>query len=394
MKPGKILIVDDFNTNIRYLTRLLKDEGYEVWSENNADAGLRMISSAEFDLILLDVVMPGTDGFTLCELVRKSKFNATTPIIFITSKKDEISILKGFELGGQDYVIRPFNNSELLARVNTHIELKRNRAELKSLNEKLERTVARRTHELKTALDKLKLSYNKLNTAQNELLRLDRVKENFLKIINHELRTPLNGIIGFHELIKESYRDEKLINYLEMMRISVSRLEKFSMNALFITQLKAGMYKLDIEYINVRSIIDYVMKQYIAKLEAENIRIRMEVKDSLICTDENLFQYTFRNLLENAIYHTPRNRSITIRGEKVKGNYYQLQVLDSGKGFPPEIINSKYRLFINENFIDSRPGLSLFTISLIMRYLKGKMQLANSVEGGASVLVKIKSLPA
>lgn len=392
MNTGKILIIDDFKTNIIYLTRLLEGDGHEIHSASQAENALQMISMAEFDLILLDIVMPEKDGFTLCEVIRKSKHNASTPVIFITSENDEQSILKGFELGGQDYVIRPFKNSELRARINTHLELKRNRAQLKQLNDELEITVSKRTNELKTALSKLKSSYKSLKEAQKELLDIDKVKENFLRIINHEIRTPLNGIIGFQGLIMENMKDEKLLNYLEMMQESVRRLEKFSMDALLITHLKAGAYKLEIGLYNIGFLIEQILEHYVSKIKMENIQVRMEIQETYIYTDAKLFQYTIRNLIENAIYHSPSNHCINIKGKKMPGNYYQIRILDNGKGFPHGILKNKYRLFINEEFTDNRPGLSLFTISLIMRYLKGKMHLTNSLKGGASAVIKLKSL--
>jgi two-component system sensor histidine kinase/response regulator len=392
MYPGKILIIDDFRTNIIYLTRLLQAEDYEIYSGDNAASAFKLISTIEFDLILLDVVMPDTDGYKICEMVRKSINNGSTPVIFITSKNDEKSILRGFELGAQDYVIRPFNNSELVARVNTHIELKRSRAQLKSLNEKLEKTVSNRTFELKTTLAKLSLSYKRLKKAQKELLSLDKAKENFLRIINHEIRTPLNGIMGFHELIKSNCYDEKLTSYLEMMQSSVQRLEKFSMDALMITQLKTGMYKLNIVCLDIPDQIQQMIGEYMPAIQAEQIILQIDIKKAFIYTDEILFQYAFKNLLENAINYSPKNHIIKIKGDSIRKDYYQIQITDMGKGFPPEILENKYMLFFNDNFTDNRPGLALFTIKLIMRYLQGKLQLINSTEGGASALVKIRSL--
>jgi two-component system sensor histidine kinase/response regulator len=391
MLPSKILIIDDFKTNIRYLTRLLKSQGHEIYAGDNADDAVQMISSDEFDLILLDIVMPGIDGYKLCEFVRKSFLNATTPVIFLTSRNDEKSIVKGFELGGQDYIIRPFNDSELLARVNTHIELKRNRVELRTLNEQLEKTVSKRTAELQTALAQLRQSYKELKIAQKETLQLEKVKENFLKIINHEIRTPLNGIIGFQELIRYNLRDEKLISYLEMMQESVTRLEKFSMDALFLTELKAGMYKLEVRCIGVSDMVEQVLVQFESRIKADNITVHQEIQEAVIYTDAQLFHYAIKNLLENAIYHTPRNHSIMIKGEQ-KGKFYQIEVIDKGKGFPANITESKYKMFINEEFTDNRPGLSLYTISLISKYLKGKLQLSNCPGGGASALLSVKTL--
>jgi len=391
-RPAKILVVDDFRTNILYLKRLLGREGHEVLGSDTAEEAVERITSEEFDLVLLDIVMPGADGYKICEYIRKSTLNAATPVIFITSRNDEKSIVKGFELGGQDYIIRPFNDGELLARVSTHVELKRNRVQLKLLNEKLEKTVNKRTHELKAALTKLKLSYKELKSAQKENLRLDKIKENFLKIINHEIRTPLNGILGIHELIKVNSRDEELNSYLEMMEQSVNRLEKFSMDALFLTQLKAGMYRMHVDSFSVDELIAESLMPFESKIWETGILMDFDIQQANIHTDKNLLLYSLRNLIENALYHTPRHHAILIKGEKGRGKSYKITVIDSGLGFPPHVIENKYKLFLNEDFSDSRPGLSLYTISLIMKYLKGKILLSNIPDGGASVVLKLKTL--
>ncbi len=124
-REGKlILIVDDNPENRKVLGSLLTKNGYEVGSASDGFKALKFIENIMPDLILLDVMMPGMDGFEVC---KKLKSNITTkhiPIIFLTAKTNTADIVKGFKLGGVDYVSKPFNSEELLARVNTHIEIK------------------------------------------------------------------------------------------------------------------------------------------------------------------------------------------------------------------------------------------------------------------------------
>jgi DNA-binding response OmpR family regulator len=130
----KLLIVDDEPENLVVLGNLLLKQNYKITYAQNGHEAILQASDNEFDLILLDIIMPDMDGYEVCRILRKNKKTSKTPVIFLTSKNDTESIIKGFEEGAQDYVTKPFNTSELLARVATHIELKKSRNELEILN--------------------------------------------------------------------------------------------------------------------------------------------------------------------------------------------------------------------------------------------------------------------
>ena len=122
-----ILIVDDVTINLQILTNMLKNEKYKIMSATSGEKALSLIAETLPDLILLDVVMPGIDGFQVCEQLKKDQQTCDIPIIFLTSKTETEDILKGFSVGGIDYVTKPFEANELLARVHTHVDLKLSR---------------------------------------------------------------------------------------------------------------------------------------------------------------------------------------------------------------------------------------------------------------------------
>ena len=123
-KKKLILIVDDNSENRKVLGNLLIKNGYEVGSANDGYKALKFIENIKPDLILLDIMMPGMDGFEVCEKLKADMETSYIPIIFLTAKTNSEDIVKGFKVGGVDYVSKPFNSEELLARVNTHIEMK------------------------------------------------------------------------------------------------------------------------------------------------------------------------------------------------------------------------------------------------------------------------------
>lgn len=120
-----ILIVDDVADNIRIIASILQTRDYRIAFAMDGESALENAREIPYDLILLDVMMPGIDGFEVCRQLRENPETALTPVIFITAKSDQESVIQGFEVGGVDYIAKPFNGAELLARIDTHLRLKR-----------------------------------------------------------------------------------------------------------------------------------------------------------------------------------------------------------------------------------------------------------------------------
>jgi DNA-binding response OmpR family regulator len=127
-----ILIVDDIPSNIRLMVSILDENGYSVSYAQHGKQAIELCKKASFDLILLDVMMPGMDGFEVCKVLKTIDNTRDVPIIFLTARTDHDSILKGFETGGVDYVTKPFSEKELLVRIRTHLDLKKTRDSLAS----------------------------------------------------------------------------------------------------------------------------------------------------------------------------------------------------------------------------------------------------------------------
>ncbi|OQY03468.1 MAG: hypothetical protein B6I20_04945 [Bacteroidetes bacterium 4572_117] len=122
-KP-KILIVDDFLLNIQIIGKILADTDYNISYATDGVSAIEKVSNVNFDLILLDIMMPEMDGFELCRILKKEKKTKDIPVVFLTAKADEKSIIEGLKAGGQDYISKPFHAQELLARIKTHLKLK------------------------------------------------------------------------------------------------------------------------------------------------------------------------------------------------------------------------------------------------------------------------------
>jgi two-component system, sensor histidine kinase and response regulator len=382
MKPEifTILMVDDNPKNLQLLGSTLRNEGYQLEFATNGPTAISWLEKKIFDLILLDIMMPEMSGFEVCEHIRNQPKLADVPIIFLTAKTDKESIVKGFKLGAQDYITKPFDTSELVARVRTHLELRFNKEQLKNMNQILEEKVRERTHELQETNEKLR-------KANEELLRLDNAKSEFLHIISHEIRTPLNGIKGSIELMKDMAKDDTITSLFEVLEISVTRLERFAILALKITQLRTASYKLDIQPIPCMLIINTAITKFKHRCEQKNLTIINELhneKEIVFC-DYELFTTCFLMIFDNAIKYSPENGNIRLRTELTEP-LISFDVIDEGPGFSSKALDNLFKFFVpGEKHVNENEGLELALAKLIMNAHNGTISASNVNGGGAMV---------
>jgi two-component system sensor histidine kinase/response regulator len=256
-KKSLILIVDDIKTNIEFISDIISSiDHIEFQGASSGEETLAIAAEKIPDLILLDISMPKMDGFEVCRHLKENPVTADIPVIFITARVLKEDIVVGFEAGAVDYISKPFNLSELLSRVKTHLELRHKKLELKEMNLKLEQKVEERTMQLSELNKSLFETNSRLQRANHELSTLERAKNDFIAHINHELRTPLNGIVGYASLLEEAVLDEDSRNYLNSINVLVSRLTKLSEISLLFTELQTVDHKLNLTEVFLPGIID------------------------------------------------------------------------------------------------------------------------------------------
>ncbi len=375
-----ILIVDDNPQNLQVLGKLLNEMSYSVEFALNGVSALDWVGSKMFDLILLDINMPGMSGFEVCEQIRKNPEMDKIPIIFLTAETDRGSLLRGFELGAQDYVTKPFNTNELVARVKTHVNLKRSREELEILNRSLEEKVRERTYQLEQANESLK-------DLNEKLIDLDKAKADFMSIIGHEIRTPLNGIIGITELLKSPQYFEQLGELLEMLDLSVSRLERFSMNALLITEIKTRKPDILDKKFSPNEVIDTVRDETLRLFDSKNLKLFVKGEDMEegIPGDKDFVKICLLQILDNAVRFSGEGDTVEINTGKIEDNF-EIDVRDRGPGFGETIRPELFEAFTRgQDLHDRQAGLGLPLAKLIMDAHEGELVTMNHPEGGALV---------
>lgn len=199
-KRGTILIVDDVPANVGVLLDQLSRHSFRVLVAESGPSALKQVEHAPPDLILLDVMMPGLDGFETCRRLKMNDATSEIPVIFMTALSETVDKVRGFGAGAVDYVTKPFQHEEVLARVNTHLKLRRLQHELRAANEHLEQRVADRTAELSEANASLKEALDEVEDLKNRLQAENRYLQDELKT-DHDFET----IIGGNGTLAESF---------------------------------------------------------------------------------------------------------------------------------------------------------------------------------------------
>lgn len=380
-KP-RLLIVDDNPQNLQVLGNLLEKSNYYVEYAQSGKEAIEWTNTQSFDLILLDIMMPEMDGFEVCEQIRKNTLFDDVPIIFLTAKSDKYSIVKGLELNAQDFISKPFDGAELIARVKTQVDLKNSKDQLKNMNQWLEIKVEEKTSEL------LKTN-QELTKTLAELKKLDAMKNHFLHLTTNEIRTPLNGIIGTLHLIKNQEAATTLKDLIDILEKSVARIESFANKAILTTELNSGAYAVDMEIVDLTEIVKYCLFEFNNELANKNLKpLLNSTTVTEIKADKNLLMKLFRYVIGNAIAHSPENKNIEI---EIKSDQAGLtcSITDYGEGFvnsDPEAIFSPYS--INEKDYHKTNDMSMYIIKLIAELHNGTVNVFNKGDVGACVEIK------
>jgi two-component system sensor histidine kinase/response regulator len=373
-KNCKILVVDDVSQNIQVIGNILYENNYQVSFALSGPEALTLLNHEHYDLILLDILMPGMDGYEVCKIVKANEKISHIPIIFLTAKSDTDSILKGFELGAVDYLSKPFNTKELLARVKTQIELKKQREQLENINELLE--------------EKVKIRTTELQKANEQLQKLEQAKGKFLNLISHELRTPLNVINGFIEILYPSLKETEHEQTIKTLMSVTDKLISLSETALLITELQLGEYLIEFTDVDIAEISLKVATTYDAAMKEKDIQLIANFDENarIIHGDDELIRNSVNKILQNAIKFTPKYGLIQIQSTK-NDLFVELIVTNSGDGFSEETLEKLFEIFAIDkmtNFSDGF-GLGLASVKLAMEVQSGRIEVKNHTEGGASV---------
>lgn len=306
---ASVLIVDDIPKNLQLLAKLLDEEGYNIAAVNK---GTQVILSAKKfrpDLILLDVMMPDKNGFEVCRELKKEPDLKSIPVVFLTGKAEQKDIVEGLRIGGADYVTKPFNSEELLARVETHVLLKRSKDKILEQNE--------------------------------HLLSLNKTKDKIYSVIGHDLRGPINAITGFSELLllhfENHSEDDSVIKKLRIIRQSTLNVSRLLNNLLSWARTQTGDLSLLIKEFSVEEVVKKTIDLLSLAATGKGIEIYFDPAPfPEVRGDEQMIATIVRNFLSNAIKFCNAGDRIELILQQDSGSW-SISVKDEGAGMPEEI---------------------------------------------------------
>jgi len=392
----RILIVDDTPSNLKVLNDLLTDS-YNISVTTNGPDTFKFLSSNNFpDLILLDVIMPGMDGFEVARILRADEKTVGIPIIFVTAKTDIESITKGFAIGGNDYIAKPIQPEELLARVMTHLELYEARKKLETVNQDLTIAVHKKTEQIREQNNALLILNKQLTREKEKAVASDRLKSEFLGQISHEIRTPLNHIIGMSQILVmdcESMDEEERDEILESIQEGGDRLTRTIELIMEVAQIKTGNYQMKLESIDMNQVVNDVIEQHKENADKKGLPMVMEPfpTPALVKGDRYSVTKIIDHLIDNAIKFTPQG-CVNILCEPSGENHLSIVIKDTGLGMSPDYLKELFNHFSQEDHGTSRKfdgnGLGLALVKHCCDINNAQVMVESTKGSGTSFTVK------
>ncbi|MDI1431178.1 response regulator [Polyangium sorediatum] len=427
-----ILIVDDLPASLAMAIAHLEERGYLVAIAQDGEDALDLAERLSPDLILLDVLMPGMDGLATCRRLKASEKTRGIPVIFMTALGETSHKVAGFEAGGVDYVVKPLEITEVIARIETHVALHAMRAQLEAQNAELRREVATRedlTAELRRAHDKLEKRVQERTVelaAANDVLKqeiadrkrveeeretlllseqaarakaeaADRLKDEFLSTLSHELRTPLTAILGWAQMLLradplDAAKVQRGLEVIERNGMAELRLVEALLD---VSAILRGKVDLKLGPVQIAQLIQAVVDSAIPSAEAKCICLSQSLGAAThtVWGDHGRLEQVVRNLLSNAIKFTPPGGCVAVSLREV-GAMARLRISDTGEGICANVLPYVFDPFRQADSSSTRRhgglGLGLAIVRDLVRMHGGTVHGESAGEGhGAEFTVDL-----
>jgi len=362
-----LMIVDDEPQNLHVLERMLRKDGYDVLAFPRGDLALKALQNVHPDLILLDIRMPGIDGYEVCRQIKGAAALNDIPVIFLSALSETSDKVRAFEVGGVDYVVKPLSEPEVLARVRTHLALRRHTLHLNEL-------VQRRTQELSLAHHRLKV--------------WDTAKMHWITMLAHELRTPLTGLFCVADILFTTAKQGPATNGLrDDFNASCSRIKKLIDDATMLATIDIAEDGHSTETVDLSSIAAAAQRQLRKQAGEVSFEfIREKAVDLPINAASGLLRRAVIDLCQTAGCCAPPKGLVTLRTHRTNTRAL-LEITTDGKPLPPDHLVTFFDVGGQQSLL--RGGADYGLAPALARQIIHLFDGSLSVENGTSSGIRI-----
>jgi signal transduction histidine kinase len=347
-----VLVVDDTPDNVALLSSLLKGD-YRIKVATSGEKALRIALEGEPpDLILLDIIMPGMDGFEVCRRLKQSEHTRSVPVIFLSALNETMDKVTAFRVGGVDYVTKPFQAEEVKSRVEMHLRL----------------------HELQVALQR---QNRDLQESYSKLREIESLKDSLVHMIIHDMRTPLTSIYGYlksMEMYESATLSDEGKEFLSIVSDSTQKLIDMVNSLLDVSKMESGEMKLNIEEVDLTAVARDVITALDSLKGDRVLTVDGPDNPATIGADARLIHRVIQNLVGNALKFTPEDGEIRITID-VDGEQARVSVTDNGSGIP---VQFQSRIFEKFGQVEAAANRNVHSTGLGLTFCK----LAVEAHGG------------
>lgn len=376
-----ILIIDDNPTNLNVLFEYLEESGFEVSVAQNGRSALEQVAQIRPDLILLDIMMPDIDGFEICRTLKKRPETHGIPIIFMTALTDASDKIKGFLAGGSDYITKPLQYEEVLARITAHLKL---------------RTAEQRTLALQQSIEEQK---RLLAEKERQLIESNACKDTFFTYISTDLQPPLNSLLGFVRVLLENlghYSKEQINSDLLRVQAAAERLQSQHENLIMWSKVQRGGLDFSAGLINVEELVVYNLIFFAPIAKQKQITLQSTVQTVMLAhADYEMVNAIIRNLMSNALKFTDTGGKVSISAIE-HDDFVELFVSDSGIGMSAEQVH----LLLHHQTVcpdgddeKKRIGLGLLLCKSLIERCGGTLRIETQLGKGTSFIFTLPKHP-